>query len=60
MPGTTSIAGAHPSWSPDGSKVVYTRENTQSDAPEDGVLWVVDVVTGDGYQLTFKPENGSD
>ena len=52
--------GAHPSWSPDGSKVVYTRENTQSDAPEDGVLWVVDVVTGDGYQLTFKPENGSD
>ncbi|MCK4679754.1 PD40 domain-containing protein [bacterium] len=43
-----------PAWSPDGECVVYTRENWQSNAPEDGVLWIVDVETGEQRQLTHK------
>ena len=43
-----------PAWSPDGECVVYTRENWQSNAPEDGVLWIVNVETGEQRQLTHK------
>ena len=50
----TSHAGSHPTWSPDGTKIVYYRENWGCDIPENGVLWIVDVATGEETQLTFK------
>jgi Tol biopolymer transport system component len=50
----TALGGYHPSWSPDGSSIVYTRENAVCDIPENGVLWKVDVQTGVETQLTTK------
>lgn len=50
----TSRGGNWPSWSPDGSKLVYTRTNHRSDHPAFGVLWVSDVVSGESYQLTYE------
>ena len=50
----TKCGGYHPSWSPDGTRIVYTRENAVCDTPENGVLWVVDVRTGIETQLTTK------
>jgi Tol biopolymer transport system component len=50
----TEYGGTYPSWSPDGASIVYLRDNRESDAPEDGVLWVVNVATGTESQLTFK------
>jgi hypothetical protein len=52
----TTHGGVHPSWSPDGTRIVYVRQDASSDAPEVGVLWVVDVATGQAVQLTEKPE----
>jgi len=49
--------GSHPSWSPDGTRLVYTREiwdHWEAGASEDGVLWVVDVESGEREQLTFQ------
>lgn len=48
--------GAHPSWSPSSLEIVYTRANGESSAPEDGVLWVTDLATGESRQVTYKPE----
>ena len=50
----TKCGGYHPSWSPDGTRIVYTRENAVCDTPENGVLWTVDVTTGIETQLTTK------
>jgi len=50
----TALGGYHPSWSPDGMSIVYTRENAVCDIPENGVLWTVDVRTGVETQLTTK------
>jgi len=50
----TSLGGCDPSWSPDGTRIVYTRDDRTNDAPENGVLWCVDVITGAQEQLTHK------
>lgn len=50
----TSEGGVQPSWSPDAREIVYTREKPESNAPSDGVLWVVNLATGDEWQLTEK------
>jgi TolB protein len=50
----TQNGGRHPSWSPDGSKIVYTRYDWRLNTPENGVLWVIDLTTGTESQLTFK------
>jgi Tol biopolymer transport system component len=50
----TQHGGASPSWSPDGSKIVYVRRDWTINTPESGVLWVIDVATGTESQLTFK------
>lgn len=46
--------GESPSWSPDGTKVVYAREVWRSPDPSDGVLWTVDIETGEQTQLTYR------
>jgi dipeptidyl aminopeptidase/acylaminoacyl peptidase len=50
----TTVGGSSPSWSPDAKKIVFTREDWSGNAPELGVLWVVDVATGEEMQLTHK------
>jgi Tol biopolymer transport system component len=50
----TTQGGYHPSWSPDGTKIVFTRENWVCNTPENGVLWMIDVRTGVETQLTTK------
>jgi len=50
----TQNGGRHPSWSPDGSKIVYARRDWTINTPENGVLWVIDMTTGTESQLTFK------
>jgi len=50
----TQNGGLHPSWSPDGSKIVYARHDWTINTPENGVLWVIDMTTGTESQLTFK------
>lgn len=50
----TTRGGSHPSWSPDGSRIVFVRENPWERTPESNVLWVVDVNSGDQYQLTTQ------
>jgi len=46
--------GGAPSWSPDGTRIVFVRDDWSKDDPELGVLWVVDVETGAETQLTRK------
>lgn len=51
--------GSRSSWSPDGTRLVYTRQiwdDWDMGTFEDGVLWVVDVETGEREQLTFQWE----
>ncbi len=48
--------GESPSWSPDGTQIVYARVNWHSAAPTEGVLWTVGVVTGEQTQLTYRRE----
>ncbi len=51
--------GSRSSWSPDGTRLVYTRQiwdDWDMGSSEDGVLWVVDVETGEREQLTFQWE----
>jgi TolB protein len=50
----TARGGAHPSWSADGRKIVFTRAGWRTNSPENGVLWIVDVITLEERQLTWK------
>jgi Tol biopolymer transport system component len=50
----TRHGGSNPSWSPDGTSVVFSRENWRTNDPGNGVLWVVDVETGTETQLTTR------
>ena len=50
----TTVGGGDPSWSPDGTKIVFSCQDTTRDAPELGVLWVVDLATGEETQLTHQ------
>lgn len=45
---------AGPAWSPDGTKLVYCKEDRETNALDRGVLWVIDVITGEAEQLTHK------
>jgi len=54
----TSRGGTEPSWSPDGTQIVYTREDPTSDASDAGVLWIADVASGQSRQLTERGERG--
>jgi len=51
----TFCGGLDPSWSPDGSMIVYTK-NLQDGSGADGVLWLLDVRNGIEKQLTFQPK----
>lgn len=46
--------GADPSWSPDGTQIVFVTENSFKNAPEVGVLWIIDLATGAPRQLTQR------
>jgi TolB protein len=50
----TTGGGSHPSWSPDGTEIVFTRSNYYSNTPEDGVLWTIDPNTLVKRQITWK------
>jgi Tol biopolymer transport system component len=50
----TSEGGSYPSWSPDGTELVYTKEDVWSSEPHVGVLWVLNPDTGHEWQLTQK------
>jgi dipeptidyl aminopeptidase/acylaminoacyl peptidase len=50
----TSKGGEHPSWSPDGQHLVFTRWSGWSNEPGDGVLWVIDIHTLEQTQLTTR------
>ncbi len=42
------------SWSPDGSRIVYTQHNYNDWSYNNGVIWIIDVNTGNEFQLTFN------
>ncbi|MBM4176020.1 MAG: hypothetical protein FJ213_07590 [Ignavibacteria bacterium] len=42
------------SWSPDGSKIIYTRYQSTDWTYANGTIWVVNVETGEKQQLTFN------
>ena len=50
----TSEGGLWPSWSPDGTEIVYMKFDAFSNADDVGVLWIVDVMTREERQLTHK------
>jgi TolB protein len=50
----TSQGGHEPAWSPDGSELVFVRENTSDNSSGNGVLWVINVSTLAERQLTQK------
>jgi TolB protein len=50
----TTRGGGAPSWSPDATKIVFVREDESRDDPELGVLWIIDVETGEETQLTHQ------
>lgn len=50
----TTEGGSDPSWSPDGTRLVYMRWNSREYAPGNNVLWIIDVRTGEKEQLTHQ------
>jgi Tol biopolymer transport system component len=50
----TVCGGEEPSWSPDGTMIVYTKY-LDNGSPENGVLWLIDVRSRTEKQLTFHP-----
>jgi len=53
----TTKGGVDPAWSPDGTHIVYTRWNIQNNDPENGVLWILEIETGEEARLTTKWPN---
>ena len=50
----TVCGGEDPSWSPDGTMIVYTKY-LDNGSPENGILWLIDVRNRTEKQLTFHP-----
>lgn len=44
---------SRPAWSPDGSRILFVRWDRRSNDPANGVLWVIDVASGEETQLTW-------
>ncbi len=44
------------SWVPDGKKIVYPQHNYNKWSYDNGVLWIIDIDTGNKKQLTFNPK----
>lgn len=53
----THNGGSYPSWSPDGAQIVYVRADWRTNAPENGVLWIINVDTEEERQLLSKWPN---
>lgn len=49
----TRYGGAHPTWQPDGQHIVFGYPAGGCGSKDVGVLWSIDVETGDTTQLTF-------
>ncbi len=44
------------SWVPDGKRIVYSQHNYNKWSYDNGVLWIIDIDTGNKKQLTFNPK----
>jgi Tol biopolymer transport system component len=44
--------GAEPAWSPDGTLIVYVKEDATKSDSRLGTLWIMDSMTGEEWQLT--------
>jgi len=52
----TTHGGSAPAWSPDGTRIVYVREDPYRNDLDVGVLWIVAVSSGVEVQLTRRWE----
>lgn len=48
----TRYGGAHPTWTPDGRRIIFGAPGGSCGSTDVGVLWSVDVETGDQVQVT--------
>jgi hypothetical protein len=53
--GVDATFGLPFSWSLPGEKIVYTRYQSTDWTMNNGVLWMIDVISGTQTQLTFNP-----
>jgi Tol biopolymer transport system component len=48
----TYDGGTTPSWSPDGKQIVFLKKSNVGMRPGDGLLWIIDLATGEERKIT--------